>query len=102
MNQDENINPFQQLSQIFVDNQKSFNAKTDDLRSRTRVLSKKMLKVVEQLEVDPFSADLNLYLNIEEEVRLIYLVAKEVEDHRDKIVNSVSLLNESNKIKLNR
>ena len=102
MNHNETNNPFQQLSQIFVDNQKSFNAKTDDLRNRTRILTQKMKKVTEQLEQDPFSADLNLYLNIEEEVRLIYVVAKEVEDHRDKITNSVKLLHDSNRIKLNR
>ena len=58
--------------------------------------------VKKQLDEEPFTADLNLYLNIEEESRLILLVAKEVEFQRDKIIDSVNKMKSSNEIKLNK
>ena len=98
---DNNQNPFQALSKIFIENQKTFDSKVGDLRNRTRVFAERLSNVVAQLETDPFSADLNLYLNIEEESRLIFVVAKELEVQKDKILKSIDLLEASNKIKLN-
>ena len=94
-------NPFEALSKIFIDNQNNFNLKADDLRNRSRILSQKLNKVIEQLEINPFDADLNLYLNIEEESRFILIVAKEVEKQRKKITDSIEMLSEANKVSLN-
>ena len=55
-----------------------------------------------QLVENSFSANLNLYLNLEEESKLVVMVAKEVEFQRDNIVKSVDLLKQSKKIKLNK
>ena len=98
---DEN-NPFVELSQIFIDNQRVFNQKCKNLTERTSAFLNKLKTVRDQLNNDPFSTDLNLYLNSEEEVRLILMVAKEVEFQRDRILETVSLLKQSNQIKLNK
>ncbi len=99
---DENNNPFVALSQIFIDTQRVFNQKCKDLSQRTHNLSSKLSTVREQLEADPFSTNLNMYLNIEEESKLILVVAKEVEHQREKILKTVDLLKNSNKIQLNK
>jgi hypothetical protein len=102
MNNENNNNPFTELSQLFIDNQRTFNSKCITLIERTGTLATKLLTVKKQLTDSSFDADLNLYLNIEEEARLILLVAKEVESQRDKIVNSINLMKKSNIIKLNK
>tara|TARA_R100000388_G_C7128856_1_gene104472 strand:- start:36 stop:335 length:300 start_codon:yes stop_codon:yes gene_type:complete len=95
-------NPFNEISQIFVDNQRTFSVKCKNLIERTTVLTSKLSMVKDQINHDPFSANLNAYLNIEEEARLILVVAKEVEFQRDQINKTVELLKESNKVKLNK
>ena len=101
---DQNLrsDPFAALSQIFIDNQRHFNIKCDDLRKRTKSFADKLNSIYTQLSDNPFDANLNLYLNIEEEARLVLSVAKELEFHRENIVNSVDMLKETNKIKLNK
>ena len=96
------FNYFQKLSEIIVANQNAFNFKINDLRSRTRSLASKLETVALDLESDPFDADLCLLANLEEEAKIILFLAKETESQRDKIVNSVELLEESNKQKLNK
>jgi len=98
----EKFNPFSELSQIFVDNQRVFSQKCKDLAVRTSNYTDKLNRLKNQIEEDPFSANLNLCLNIEEEARLILAVAKEVEFQREKILNTVDLLKKSNQIKLNK
>ena len=98
---DEN-NPFVELSQIFIDNQREFNQKCKNLIDRTASFANKLEVVRDQLSSDPFAANLNLYLNTEEEARLILVVAKEVEFQRDRILETVKLLKQSNKVKLNK
>lgn len=100
MNQENN--PFVELSQIFIDNQREFNQKCKELSDRTGAFVEKMSTVKRQLNNEPFEANLNLYLNIEEEARLMLVVAKEVEFQRDRILETVNLLRKSNKIKLNK
>ena len=95
-------NPFVELSQIFIDNQRDFTQKCKNLTERTSTFLNKLEAVKEQIINDPFGANLNLYLNSEEEVRLILMVAKEVEFQRDQILKTVSLLKQSNQIKLNK
>ena len=100
MNQENN--PFVELSQIFIDNQREFNQKCKELTDRTGAFIEKMSTAKRQLNNEPFEANLNLYLNIEEEARLMLVVAKEVEFQRDRILETVNLLRKSNKIKLNK
>ena len=95
-------NPFNEISQIFVDNQRTFSTKCNNLIERTTTLTNKLTMVKDQINHDPFSANLNTYLNIEEEARLILVVAKEVEFQRDQINKTVELLKASNKVKLNK
>ena len=95
-------NPFLQLSSLFVENQRVFNIKRDDLLNRLSLLGKKLEKLSESLKADVFSADLVSILNIEEESALILGVAKELEFQRDQVLNSVKVLSDSRKIKLNK
>ena len=98
----ENNNPFQELSNIFIENQRNFQIKIDELKSRTLQFSKKFQDVSSQLNSDIFTANLNVFLNIEEEAKIILSVAKEVEFQRDKLTKTVELLKQSNKITLNK
>ena len=101
MNEQEK-NPFVELNQLFIENQRNFNTKCINLIERTGTLATKLTVVKQQLSASSFDADLNLYLNIEEEARLILLVAKEVEAQRDKIVKSLEMMKNANIIKLNK
>jgi hypothetical protein len=98
----EENNPFVELSNLFVENQRQFNIKSDELISRLDVLNKKLSNLKIQLETNIFSADLIAILNIEQESSLILSVAKELEFQRDQINNSLELLKETKKIKLNK
>ena len=95
-------NPFIELSNIFVENQRQLNIKTDDLRNRLNKLSEKISKLSKVLEDDVFSANLVTLLNIEDEARLIFSVAKELEFQREGILTSLQLLKKSKEIKLNK
>ena len=98
----EENNPFVELSNLFVENQRQFNIKSDELISRLDALNKKLSNLKVQLENNIFSADLIAILNIEQESSLILSVAKELEFQRDQINNSLELLKETKKIKLNK
>ncbi len=95
-------NPFNELSQIFIENQRAFTNKCNNLIERTANFVNRLNTALKQLNEEPFNADLNLYLNIEEEARLTLIVAKEVEFQRDQILKTVELLKSSNQIKLNK
>ena len=98
----EKIDPFKELQHIFIDNQRQFTMKCEDLMRRTKVFAQKLSQANSELHKDPFTANLNLYLSIEEEAKLVLSVAQELEFHRDKIIKSVDMLKEANKIKLNK
>lgn len=98
----EKNNPFNELSQVFIDNQRNFNSKCNNLVERTTSFVNKLSSVNNQIKEEPFEADLNLYLNIEEEAKLVLMVAKEVEFQREQILNTLKLLKASNTIKLNK
>lgn len=98
---DEN-NPFLELSNLFIENQRQFNIKADDLTKRLTDLSRKLSTLKSQLNDNIFTADLIAILNIEQESSLILSVAKELEFQRDQINNSLELLKETKKIKLNK
>ena len=99
---EDKINPFSELSQIFVDNQRVFSQKCKDLSARSTQFADKLNKLKIQIDEDPFSANLNLCLSIQEEASLILAVAKEVEFQREKILSTLELLKKSNQIKLNK
>ena len=95
-------NPFQELSNIFVENQRNFQVKSSELEKRVKAFKDKFETILSQLQSDVFSTNLNLFLNLEEEAKIILSVAKEVEFQRDKILKTVELLKKSNKITLNK
>lgn len=95
-------NPFQELSNIFVENQRNFQVKSSELEKRVKSFKDKFETILSQLQSDVFSTNLNLFLNLEEEAKIILSVAKEVEFQRDKILKTVELLKKSNKITLNK
>tara|TARA_B100000287_G_C20135003_1_gene583795 strand:- start:241 stop:552 length:312 start_codon:yes stop_codon:yes gene_type:complete len=101
-NQIDGYDPFEELTKIFIDNQRNFTSKTNDLIDRTKNLKEKLDLVLKQLSQNCFKTNLNLYLNLEEEAKLIVMVAKEVEFQRDNILKSVEVLKQSKEIKLNK
>lgn len=98
----EKENLFQVFSQIFISSQQSFNANDLELRTKCRVLSEKLKRVVDELEEDPFMADLSLLSNLEEEVLQIIRITAELEDRRDYIKESVTSLKSSTHKKIKR
>ena len=48
---------------IFVDNQKTFDLKKNELTSRLSVLITKLKRLSSQIEMDTFTANLNVILN---------------------------------------
>lgn len=98
----EKENLFQVFSQIFISSQQSFNANDLELRTKCRVLSEKLKRVVDELEEDPFMADLSLISNLEEEVLQIIRITAELEDRRDYIKESVNSLKSSTHKKIKR
>ena len=95
-------NPFQKLSDIFLENQRQFTVKTNDLRTRIRNLSKKLDLLDKQLDNDVFTSNLNILINVEDESRLILSVARELEFQREQVLRSVDLLTKSKEVKLNK
>ena len=95
-------NPFQRLSDIFIENQRQFTVKTNDLRTRIRTLSKKLETLDKQLDSDVFTSNLTVLINIEDESRLILSVAKAFEFQREQVLKSVDLLTKSKEVKLNK
>jgi len=95
-------NPFIQLSNLFIENQRQFNVKTEDFLKRANSLKLKLDKLTSQVSSDVFSANLIAILNIEEESALILSVAKELEFQREQVLNSVEILKQSKKVKLNK
>lgn len=103
MNDENNeYNPFLELSNLFVDNQRVLNKKTEDLSARVKTLSNKLQILSSQLERNVFTTDLVTILTIEDESRLILSVAKELEFQRDQITTSIKMLTKSREIKLNK
>ena len=95
-------NPFVILSDLFIENQRQLNIKSNDLSKRLSDLIQKLNTLNNQIDNDIFTANLILLLNLEEESRLILSVGKELEFQRDQILKSVDLLKDSKKIKLNK
>tara|TARA_B110000858_G_scaffold191781_1_gene241517 strand:+ start:69 stop:380 length:312 start_codon:yes stop_codon:yes gene_type:complete len=95
-------NLFQVFSQIFIESQQSFSKCDVELRTKCRTLSEKLNRLVEDLEEDPFSAQLNTIASLEEDTLHILRSASELEDRRSLIKESVSSLQGSIKTKVSR
>jgi len=105
MNDDNDLieqSPFQALSNSFIESQRSFNTKVTDLRQRLERIADRSKVLSVQLNSDPFRANISSLINIEEESRLILLVAKELEKQREDILTVLEMLNKTKEIKLNK
>jgi len=95
-------NLFQVFSQVFIESQQSFNKCDVELRTKCRTLAGSLTAFVDELENDPFSADISKLSTLEEDVLHIVRSAAELENRRELIKDSVSSLQNSTKRKLSR
>lgn len=95
-------NLFQVFSQVFIDSQQSFSKCDVELRTKCRILSEKLTRVVEELEIDAFNANLDFIASLEEETLKVVKIASELENKREYIKKSVSSLKNSTQIKISR
>ena len=95
-------NPFQVLSNSFIESQRSFNTKVSELRKRLEQVADKSKILSVQLKHVLFKASISALVDIEEEARLILLVAKELEKQREDILNVLDMLTKTKEIKLNK
>ena len=98
--QSENL--FQVFSQVFIQSQQAFNKCDVELRTKCRTLAEKLNKMVDELEKDPFLADLNLISTLEEDTLHILRSTSELESRREHIKESVRSLQDSTQIKIGR
>jgi hypothetical protein len=98
----EQENLFQVFSQVFIQSQQSFNKCDVELRTKCRTLSEKLVKLVEELEMDAFKADLTLLSSLEEDTLHILKSVSELENRRDHIKESVRSLQDSTKVRVAR
>ena len=90
-------NLFQIFSQVFIESQQSFNKCDVELRTKCRTLASKLTAFVDELESDPFKADLGNLSTLEEDVLHIVRSASELENRREYIKESVNSLQNSTK-----
>ena len=95
-------NLFQKFSQIFIESQESFNYLDSNLRNKCRRISGLLSNIAESMEEDPFLANLESLEHIEEDIKSLYKVYKELEEKRELIKNSVDMLDKSAKIRAKR
>ena len=95
-------NLFQVFSQVFIESQQSFNKCDVELRTKCRTLASKLTNLVDDLENDPFKADLGKIATLEEDVLHIIRSATELENRREYIQKSVESLQTSTKSRLSK
>lgn len=95
-------NLFQVFSQVFIQSQQSFNKCDVELRTKCRTLAEKLNKMVEELEMDAFKAELSLLSTLEEDTLHILRSAAELENRREHIKESVRSLQDSTQVKVSR
>ena len=98
--QQENL--FQVFSQVFIESQQAFSKCDVELRTKCRTLSEKLSKLVDEIELDAFSADLTLIASLEEDTLYILRAAAELDNRRDHIKESVRSLQDSTHTKVTR
>jgi hypothetical protein len=94
-------NPFQELSNLFIDNQRMINVKADEVLKKSKSIQQKMTNLIQSVEQDVFASDLMSIVNIPDESRLLLTAVKELEIQRDQIINSINILKKSKERKLN-
>tara|TARA_A100001011_G_C14280475_1_gene831372 strand:- start:1537 stop:1845 length:309 start_codon:yes stop_codon:yes gene_type:complete len=102
MIKDNKTNPFQKLSELFVNNQNSLNKDVQMLRTSLRTVKQILDSLIEELESDPFSANLTTLCGLDSVALQILEQGRSLEETRDKILDSVTLLEKSNEKKLRR
>ena len=95
-------NIFQVFSQVFIESQHSFNKCDVELRTKCRTLAEKLSRLVEDLETDPFAAQISLISSLEEDTLHILRSAAELENRRELIKESVNSLKDSVRTKVGR
>ena len=72
------------------------------MRQRLERIADKSKVLSVQLNSDPFKANISALINVEEEARLILLVAKELEKQREDVLTVLEMLTKTKEIKLNK
>ena len=92
--------PFKLLSELLIDNQNAIKNSAIALRTQIRTFSAKLDIIAEELEQDVFNTDLNILSNVSAEAASILMHAKDIEAARERILNSVEMLQKANTRKL--
>ena len=95
-------NPFQRLSELFVNNQNQLNKDVHQLRTSARTVKQIFESLLEELEEDPFKANLTVLCGLDSVSLQILEQGRSVEETRDKILESIVLLEKSNEKKLRK
>jgi hypothetical protein len=94
------ISPFKRISELFILNQNSFNQDVQQLRTSLRSLYGVLDSLIIELEKDPFKSDLNVLKGIDVFALQILDQGKSLEQSREKILESIKILEKSNDKKL--
>lgn len=92
-------NLFQIFSQVFINSQQSFSKTDVELRTKCRTLAEKLNKFVQDLEDDPFEANLMILQTLDDDVSSILKNLVELEEKRKDIKKSVEALKNSTQSK---
>lgn len=95
-------NLFQLFSQVFIESQQSFSKCDVELRTKCRTLAEKINRLVEELEEDPFNANLSNLSTLEEDTLHILRSLRDLENRRELIKDSVLSLKQSTETKIGK
>jgi len=95
-------NLFQLFSQVFIESQQSFSKCDVELRTKCRTLAEKINRLVEELEEDPFNANLSNLSTLEEDTLHILRSLRDLENRRELIKESVLSLKQSTETKIGK
>jgi hypothetical protein len=97
----EEKNPFKKISDLFLQNQNIFNQELHNLRASLRSVNKVITNLLTTLEEDPFEADLASLKGVDTYAMQIISQGRDLENSRDKIIESIKILENNNVRKLN-
>ena len=96
----EEISPFKRISELFILNQNGFNHDVQQLRTSLRSLFGVLDTLIIELEKDPFKSNLNVLKGLDVFALQILDQGKSLEQSREKILESIRILEKSNDKKL--
>ena len=96
----EEISPFKRISELFILNQNGFNHDVQQLRTSLRSLHGVLDSLIAELEKDPFKSNLNVLKGLDVFALQILDQGKSLEQSREKILESIRILEKSNDKKL--